>query len=305
MPELPEVQTTVNGINATVKGRTITDVWTEYNSPLKMHKGSIKEPLFFKQFKKKVVGEKILRAERRAKNILIHLTGNHTILTHMKMTGHLMYGTYEFNTKENKWTPRDEGPLTDPFNAHLRLVFSLENGKHLAFSDVRKFGKVTIEDTDKIFSSLHLKHLGPEPLDKSFTAENFIQRIQTKPKGKIKSVLMDQTVISGIGNIYSDEMLWLSNVHPLSIVSNIPEKNMKLMYTGMKTVLEKGIDFGGDSTSDYRNIKGERGKFQASHNAYKMNKTKCKKHGCPGVLQRLVVGGRSAHFCPVHQELFK
>jgi formamidopyrimidine-DNA glycosylase len=304
MPELPEVQTTVDGINRTVRGRTITDVWTEYKSAHKMHKGSIKEPLFFKQFKKKVIGEKILRAERRAKNILIHLSGNHTILMHMKMTGHLMYGTYEFNTKQNKWTPVDKGPLKDPFNAHLRLIFSLDNKKHLAFSDVRKFGKVTIDDTNEISSSLHLKHLGPEPLDKTFTAELFIDRINKKTKGKVKSILMDQTVVAGIGNIYSDEMLWLSNVHPLSIVSKIPEKNMKLMYIAMKEVLNKGIDFGGDSTSDYRNIKGERGTFQAAHNAYKMNKTKCKKRGCPGILERLIVGGRSAHFCPVHQKLF-
>jgi formamidopyrimidine-DNA glycosylase len=302
MPELPEVQTTVNGLNATVKGRVITDVWTEYKSAHKMHKGSIKEPAFFKDFKKKIVGEKILKAERRAKNILIHLSGGHTILIHMKMTGHLMYGKYEFN---KKWIPVEKGPLQDPFNAHLRLVFTFDNGKHLAFADMRKFAKVTVVNTKELNSSPHLAHLGPEPLDTTFEYNNFKDRLYTKPKGKIKTVLMDQSVIAGIGNIYSDEMLWLSNIHPLSIVSKIPEKNTKQMFNAMKEVLNKGIDFGGDSTSDYRNIKGERGKFQSAHNAYRLTKMKCKKRGCRGIIQRMVVGGRSAHFCSVHQTLFK
>lgn len=119
MPELPEVQTTVNGLNKTVRSKKIVDVWTSYNSSYKAHKESIKDPLFFKQFKKKVIGQKILKAERRAKNILIHLTGDNTILIHMKMTGHLMYGAYEL--KKNKWEPKEKsGPLADPFNSHIR-----------------------------------------------------------------------------------------------------------------------------------------------------------------------------------------
>jgi len=153
MPELPEVQTTVDGINRTVRGRVIKDVSTEYKSKHKMHRGSIKEPAFFKEFKKKVIGQKILKAERRAKNILIHLTGRHTILAHMKMTGFFFYNP-----------PKDE--------KFIRLVFTLDKGV-LAFSDMRKFAKVTVLDTDKVFNSIHLSHLGPEPLDKKFTFEIF------------------------------------------------------------------------------------------------------------------------------------
>jgi formamidopyrimidine-DNA glycosylase len=286
MPELPEVQTTVNGINKTVKGRTIVDVWTDYKSGHKMHKGSIKEPKFFIEFKKQVVGREILRAERRAKNILIHLSGNKTILAHMKMTGYFFFNP-----------PKDA--------QFVHLDFTLDNNKHLAFSDMRKFAKVTLIDTDKLENSLHLSHLGPEPLDKSFTFKIFKERLLKKPKGKIKTVLMDQTVIAGIGNIYSDEILWRANVHPNSIVSAIPEANLKLMFKATKETLKKGIDFGGDSMSDYKNIYGEKGKFQDYHRAYRRTGLKCLKPKCKGIIKRLVVGTRSAHFCSVHQKLFK
>ncbi len=304
MPELPEVQTTVNGLNTTVKGKKIVDVWTSYKSPLKMHKQNIKDSKFFLDFKKKIKNQKIIKAERRAKNILIHLTGGNTMLIHMKMTGHLMYGKYEL--KKNKWEPTDKtGPLSDPFNGHLRLVFTLDNRKHLAFSDMRKFAKVTLIPTDKLDESIHLSHLGPEPLEKTFTFPIFKQQLLKRPRGKVKQVLMDQTLIGGIGNIYSDEILWRANVHPLSNPVKIPEKNLKLMFKAIKETLKRGIDFGGDSMSDYRNIYGERGKFQDQHKAYQKHKTKCSKPGCNGVIERLKVGGRTAHFCPVHQKLFQ
>jgi formamidopyrimidine-DNA glycosylase len=285
MPELPEVQTTVNGINKTSKGRKIVAVWTDFKSAHKMHLQSIKNPLYFKNFKKKVVGAKIVEAKRRAKNILISLSNGETILVHMKMTGHFVYD------------PKPNYP-------YVHLIFDLDNKKQLVFSDMRKFAKVALIETKDIEESLHLKNIGPEPLDKSFTYPLFKARLLRRPKGKIKQVLLDQSLIAGIGNIYSDEMLWLANVHPLSIVGTIPEKNMKLMFEAMKKVLKKGIDFGGDSTSDYKNIDGEPGRFHATHNAYQMNKKPCKKRGCKGVLERIVVGGRSAHFCPVHQKLF-
>ena len=303
MPELPEVQTTVNGLNKTVKGRKIVDVWTDYKSTHKMFKGSIKEPKFFNSFKKQIRNQTILKSERRAKNILIHLTNNKTILIHMKMTGHLMYGKYEKDG--NKWKPVGRGPLADSFNQFIHLVFVLDNGRELAFSDMRKFAKVTLINTDKLDESLHVSELGPEPLDKKFTFEVFKQRLLKKPKGKIKTTLMDQTLISGIGNIYSDEILWRAGVNPLSIVGAIPDKNLKQMYKATQETLRKGIDFGGDSMSDYRNIYGERGKFQEHHRAYRRTDKKCSKSGCKGIIKRIVVGARSAHLCPVHQNLFK
>lgn len=169
---------------------------------------------------------------------------------------------------------------------------------------MRKFAKVTLIETKALDKSPHLAGLGPEPLDPHFTYEVFKKRLLTKPKGKIKQVLMDQSVIAGIGNIYSDEILWRANVHPLSIVAKIPEKELKLMYKAIGETLQKGIQFGGDSTSDYRNIKGERGEFQGKHHAYRRTGSPCDKKGCTGVIRRLIVGGRSAHFCSVHQRLY-
>jgi formamidopyrimidine-DNA glycosylase len=303
MPELPEVQTTVNGLNETVRGRKILDVWTNYNSSYYAGKEEIKNPLFFKIFKKKIIGQKILKAERRAKNILIHLSSDVTILIHMKMTGHVLYGKYE--KKKDNWIPKEKGPLEDPFNAHIRLVLSLDNGKHLSLSDTRRFAKVTLIETNKLSSSPHLSNLGPEPLDKKFEYKDFKERLLKRPKAKIKEALMDQALIAGIGNIYSDEILWRSSVHPLSIVSSIPEKNLKETFKATKETLNRGIDFGGDSMSDYRNIKGERGKFQDHHSAYRKHKTPCTRRGCLGILERTIVGSRSAHFCPIHQKLYK
>ena len=115
---------------------------------------------------------------------------------------------------------------------------------------------------------------------------------------------MDQSLIAGIGNIYSDEILWRAGVHPTSLVGKIPLKNMKPMFAAMKEVLKAGINFGGDSMSDYRNIKGERGKFQDHHRAYRRTGKSCGKND-GGVIKRIVVGERSAHFCPIHQKLFK
>src|SRR3989344_4741272 len=146
MPELPEVQTTVSGLNRTVVGLKILDVWTNYNSPFHANKDNIKNPKFFREFKKKTIGQKILKAERRAKNILIHLSSNQTILIHMKMTGHLLYGQYKHDKKNDKWAPSVNGPLGDSFNSFIRLVFSLSNGKHLALSDMRRFAKATTID---------------------------------------------------------------------------------------------------------------------------------------------------------------
>ena len=284
MPELPEVQTTVNGLNKTVRGKRIIAVSTTYNSKFYKNKEEVKNPAFFRRFRKRVVGQKILKAERRAKNILIHLTGGYSILAHMKMTGHFVYDRPNY-----------------PF---VRLDFKLGNGKHLVLSDMRKFAKVTLVKTSELEKSLHLKHLGPEPLEKVFKFEVFKSQVLKRPKGKIKQVLMDQGLISGIGNIYSDEILWRSGVHPLSHPGRIPEQNLRAMFKAIKETLRKGIDFGGDSMSDYRNIMGEKGNFQNHHHAYRQIGCACAKKRCGGVIKRIIVGARSAHFCSVHQKWF-
>ncbi len=307
MPELPEVQTTVDGINRRTKNQTITGVWTDLaiSKPIKQFIGTIKELAFFKKFQKNIVGSKIIKSERRAKNILIHLNNGYTILVHMKMTGHMMYGKYDYNKKEDKWLPHAKEKneaLKDPYNRFIHVAFSLSGGSHLVLSDVRKFAKVTLIKTSELFDSVHLKHHGPEPLGKSFTLEDFKKRLSARPNAAIKLVLLDPKVVSGIGNIYADELLWEAGVHPLRQVKNINQKELALMYSAMKNVLQRGIDFGGDSMSDYRDIDGKKGKFQNDHNAYRLTGSPCKKKGCKGKIERAMVGARSAHFCNTHQK---
>jgi formamidopyrimidine-DNA glycosylase len=311
MPELPEVQTTVNGISKVAVGKKITNVWTDYNSLFHAAKDNIKNPKYFQKFKKEVVGTKIIGASRRAKNVLIHLSSKQTILLHMKMTGHVMYGKYQFNKQtRDPWTPVEKNnknykALSDPFNKWIHFVIELNDKHQLVLSDMRKFAKVTLLPTDKIEESNDLRHLGPEPLDSQFTLNIFKERIYKKPNGKIKTVLMDQTLIAGVGNIYSDEVLWRAGIHPEERVSNISDKAFKVMFEATQATLRKGIDFGGDSMSDYRNIDGERGQFQEHHQAYRRTGKPCKKPGCKGTIIRKVVGGRSAHFCDTHQKLLK
>jgi len=297
MPELPEVQTTVNGLNERIRGLTIADVWTDYNSPFHAGKDSIKDPSYFTYFKKEVTGAKMLGATRVAKNILVRIEKNNKILViliHMKMTGHLMYGDYD---------------RTDPFNRFIHLVFTFNNGKTLELSDMRKFAKVTLIPNDHLAEglekSVHLANIGPDPLDTRFSFSLFKERIGKRQNGRIKTVLMDQSVIAGVGNIYSDEALWRAGLNPEERVKKIPDSLLKKLHNDLKIVLKNGIDFGGDSMSDYRDIDGKRGKFQSQHRAYRKTGETCSKPGCNGIILRKVVGGRSAHFCSAHQKLFK
>lgn len=313
MPELPEVETTTRGLKKNILGLIIKDVWTDLSTKDKRQKESVANPKFFKIFKKEIIGKKVLSVERRAKNILVNLSRNKTILIHLKMTGHLLYGKYKFHPsptlplarggrRVGSWVPGEPGPLNDPYNRFVHTVFTFSNGKNLAFSDARKFGKITLLDTKTAHNTKHLNNIGPEPLEKQFTITNFKLRISKKPNGKIKTVLMDQSIIAGIGNIYSDEILWRAGVHPERKVSTLKEPELKLIFKAIKEILTKGIDFGGDSMSDYRNINGLRGKFQMHHEAYRRTGEKCRKPQCRGIIKRKMIGGRSAHFCSVHQK---
>mgnify|MGYP001612849214 CR=1 FL=1 len=283
MPELPEVETTVRGLRRTIVGLRIKGVWTDLNTKDKRQKETVANTKYFRVFKKEVAGKKIISVERRAKNILLNLSGRKTILIHLKMTGYFFYG-------EN------------PKIKFAHVVFSLSNGKYLVFSDLRKFGKITLLNTEIAHDTRHLKNLGPEPLEKSFDLKKLKECLQKKLNGKIKTILMDQSVIAGIGNIYSDEVLWLAGIHPERKVSKIKERELKLLWLAIKKVLAKSIHFGGDSTSDYKNIKGLPGKFQLHHRAYQKTGEKCEKKNCRGIIKRKVINGRSAHFCPIHQK---
>ncbi|MCX6731522.1 MAG: DNA-formamidopyrimidine glycosylase [Candidatus Parcubacteria bacterium] len=287
MPELPEVETIVNDLKNFLPGLKIIDLWTDIAN--------------FKKIKKSVVKEKILKVERRGKNILIGLTNNKTILVHQKMTGHLLYGKYQkSNLKSQKWIAVGPGPLRDdPENRFIHLLFFLSDGRQLALCDMRKFAKVAVLPTGKI--SEELKKLGPDPLNKNFSFQNFSGIMKNK-KGKIKTILMNQEIISGIGNIYSDEILWLAGIHPLKPVQKLNNNEIKKIYLAIKPVLKKAIKARGSSYIDYRDASGKKGRYQEMHLAYQLTGTKCKKRD-GGIIKKIKIGGRSAHFCPVHQKL--
>lgn len=306
MPELPEVHTTVTGLQQVLPTLSITDVWSDMWSESKLAKNTIKDRGYFSYFKKYALNQKVLQVRRRAKHILIDLENGFTMIVHMKMTGHLMYGKYvqnkNYNGREWPWLPVEkDSPLLDPYNRHIHVVFTLSNNKQLVFCDSRKFGTIVIEKTNTLHTE-RLAHLGPEPLETSFTLPKFKERLMKSPTRAIKTVLMDQSIIAGIGNIYSDEMLHRSHVLPTRTSKSLTGSELSLLFTSMKKVLLQGIDFGGDSTSDYRNIQGERGTFHANHRVYLRTKEKCLTKGCSGIIKKQTIGGRSAHFCIICQK---
>ncbi|MEK7464365.1 MAG: bifunctional DNA-formamidopyrimidine glycosylase/DNA-(apurinic or apyrimidinic site) lyase [Patescibacteria group bacterium] len=301
MPELPEVETISKGLDKKLKNKKITRIWTDWPKYFKLHKNE-------KDFSRQIIGKKILKVSRRGKNILFYLSEKHILLIHLKMTGHLLIGEWKQNRSEKlgekwqgqKWVPtKDGGPLTDPFNRFIRLIFFLDNGKMLALSDVRRFAKVLCGVEEKILNLPDIKNLGPEPLDKRFTYKKFGELFKNK-KGVIKSVLMDQGFISGIGNIYSDEILWLSKIHPSRRVEGLKEKELIAIYKYIKQNLKKAIRLRGTSFSDYRDSEGRRGKYSLFRRVYQREGEPCSRCGIE--IKRIKIGARSAHFCPICQK---
>ncbi len=247
MPELPEVETIVRDLNRKVVGLKIVDAWTDPVKPVKTGHGAS-----WSQIAAGIKGRKVLRAHRRAKYIMMNLSGSKTLIIHQKLSGHLLYGKWRVAGK--KVEPAMEGPIkADPYNRFIRFILYLSNGYMLGLSDVRRFGKVFLGDTDKIENINEIGRLGPEPLDKSFTVEKF-KSLMRRKSGVIKKVLMDPFVIAGIGNIYSDEILWYAGVAPLRRAEKLTDKELAAIYKYIKFVLKKAIGAKGDSQQDYRTL---------------------------------------------------
>jgi len=284
MPELPEVETTVKDLRKKVLKRAFVDVWTDSKT--------VKKPNF-KTFKKEIKGKKINNIRRRAKYILFDLSEGKTLLIHKKLTGHLLLGRWDKKLKP------PESVLPDKVNTYIHLLFTLDNGKMLALSDLRKFARVELWDTKELLTSELMNNLGPEPLEKRFTFKKFKERL--KGKRKIKQVLLDQSVIAGVGNIYSDEALFLAKIHPFRLVSSLKEDELKGLYKAVIRVLEKGIELRGESFADWRDIKGKKGFFDDYRKVYQREGKECVR--CKNLIVRKKIGGRSTHFCKNCQKL--
>ncbi len=278
MPELPEVQTIVKGLNEKVLQRTFLNVWTDTAKIIKK--------IAFEDFQKKLKGKRIEKIYRRGKNIVFNLSEGFSLLVHLKMTGHFLYDDWDRN---------------DSMNSFVHVKFFLDNDKVLAFTDLRKFAKIELWETEALEKSKELQGLGPEPLSRDFTLKVFLNILKKKKKGKIKQILMDQEIIAGIGNIYSDEILWFAKINPFKDVSLISDKEAEDIFNAIKNVLAEALEARGSSISDYRDIEGKKGKYGDLRRVYRREGEECLR--CGSRIERKMIGQRSAHFCPSCQKL--
>ena len=286
MPELPEVETIVRDLKKEVVGKTFSDIWVESTKIVKD----------YKRFKNELLFKKILDIKRRGKNILFFLSSGKILLIHQKLTGHLLLGKWK--RKNNKWVCDIEGPLKeDPMNSFLRLILFFKEGFQLALSDLRKFAIVEILTNDELQKKLN--SLGFEPLSKNFTFEIFKNAIYKKREKKIKEVLLDQKIIAGIGNIYSNEILWDAKINPFKKVEVLKIEELKRIYNSMKKILKLAIKLRGESFFTYRTIYGQKGEFDKARKVYKRSEETCFR--CGNVIKKIKLNQRSTYFCPTCQ----
>ena len=283
MPELPEVETTVKILKKACLGRAFIDVWTDASK-------LVKKPESFLDFKEQLKGKRIKEVTRAGKNIIFSLSGECFLLAHQKMTGHLLYGKWKLF--EGKWQSQIQGPLKDdPMNRFLHLIFFLDNGFQIALCDVRKFAKV--EFLSKAELKKEIEQLGQDGLKISLAG---FKDVLSKKRGNIKTALMDQKALAGVGNIYSDEILFEAKIHPLMKANKLSPKEIERVFQAMKEILLQAVRLQGTSISDYRTPEGKKGGFSEIRKVYRKAGKECPR--CQTTIQRLTVGQRSAHFCP-------
>jgi formamidopyrimidine-DNA glycosylase len=287
MPELPEVQTIVDDLNRKIKGDSITGFWSDWKKTVRM-------PI--EKFEKEIKGKKVLSASRIGKNIFINLSGGKTIYIHLKMTGHLLV---KFPISNFQFTKNKKNYFDDKVNQYIHHIFYLKSGRTLEFSDVRKFGKIILADTGKIKEIKEIGSLGVDAMSKKFTPE-ILDEILDKKKTAVKLLLMDQSKLAGVGNIYASEILFEAGIFPTRPAEKINMGERKKLYRAIKKTLEKGIKLRGTSDSDYRDTSGAPGGFQKVLKVYRRAGKKCAR--CGTIVQRIKLGQRGTFFCPVCQK---
>ena len=293
MPELPEVETIVRQLNKTIKGEVITDLWTDSPNNLK---GNFK----IEKVHSLIKNRKVLKVERKGKNILIFLDKDWVLWIHLKMTGHLLVGDFEY--LHDQWQPKTQGALLDPQNRFLHWVFSLKNGKKLALSDMRKFAKIVLLTTKDLKQAKDLNDLGIDPLSLEFNQEQ-LEEILSSARGEIKKILMDQKIISGIGNIYANEVLWEAKINPFKKAKELEKEEIKRLLQAIKEILGLAIKYQGTSAEDeaYRNLQGEEGSYAQFLQVYQKEGEPCSR--CGTLIKRVKNQGRSTFYCPQCQKL--
>lgn len=282
MPELPEVETVARDLRPRLIGATIVGARCTWARTLRTH-----DPLAFAEA---VAGRQVLAVGRRAKQLVVELSGDAALTIHLKMTGQLFVV-----------------PADVPEDPYVRLVLELADGRELRFRDIRKFGKVGLYGRDPVSGDLVSElggaavfaRIGPEPLEPTFTVREFRRRLRRR-SGRLKSLLLDQSFIAGVGNIYADESLWRSRLHPLRTVGTLRVADERQLYDAVRSVLAEAVERRGSSIDDYTAPDGD-GSMQERLQVYQRTGEPCPRCGRP--VKRLVVGARSTHLCSWCQRL--
>ncbi len=295
MPELPEVETLRRELREVLPGRKIKSVVVLTPKTI--------SPLTTRQFISRLRNQKVISVERRAKILLISFSPRPiTLAIHLKMTGQLVY--YPNQNQGSTLKPAKVEPLIigghpeDPAK-YTRAILYFTDGATLRFNDLRRFGWLRLFNAQEI-AKLHGHH-GPEPLAPSFTIQTFHAILNHYPKRKLKVLLLDQTLIAGLGNIYVDEACFAARIKPNRRVATLTLSETKNLFVAIKRILKLSIKHGGTSSRDYRRSDGSRGGFAAYLKVYGRAKQKCKR--CKiNLIQKTKLAGRGTHFCPQCQK---
>ncbi|HSX41052.1 MAG TPA: bifunctional DNA-formamidopyrimidine glycosylase/DNA-(apurinic or apyrimidinic site) lyase [Candidatus Saccharimonadales bacterium] len=289
MPELPEVETIRAGLQQKVVGLKITDV----------------EVLFGKSFPypgedidKYVIGAKIESLERRAKVLIINLSSDHSLLFHLKMTGQIVWAP-KSGPRFAGGHPSESMARELPDNS-TRAVFSLSDGSRIFFNDQRKFGWVKLVETQDVIRDSLIARLGPEPLTEAFELKPFAAILKRRGGSPIKAVILDQSTVSGVGNIYADESLHLAKIHPARLAGSLKPAEVKSLYEAIKTIIALGVEHGGTSFTHYVNALGGKGDYLRSARVFRRQGLTCPV--CGTVIIKTRVAGRGTHLCPKCQK---
>ena len=275
MPELPEVETIRRQLEKEVVGRKILSVDVRFGGRLNVRPAA---------FVAGVSGATLTAAGRRAKLLRLDLSNGNSLIVHLKMTGRFLL------------VPAGTRPTT-----HTHVVFRLSGGQELHFEDVRKFGYMRLFPTADLEREVYDKEgYGPEPLDPSFTAERFALCVRGRSKKRIKPLLMEQTCIAGIGNIYADESLWRAGIRPQRRASSLSDGDLRRLHEGVQESLRGSLAVRGTSADTYVDLYGKKGENVGRLNVYGREGEPCPR--CGGPVKKIAFAGRGTHFCPACQK---
>lgn len=285
MPELPEVETIKRGLKKVVIGKIIDSV-------------EVRAAKVFYGDPKKLIGKEIKNVSRRGKQIIIDIEGKDDILIHLKMTGQLIFEPSVGGRRVAGGHPSGDWVAKLP-NSTTRVIFYFSDKSKLFFNDQRKFGWIRIFDAKDLKNKL-AEELGVEPFSRGFTLEKLTAVIRSKPRWNIKKILTDQSLISGIGNIYADEALYWARILPEKKASEIIDVEIKKLHSAIVKALKIGLQHGGSSEDTYVKIDGSKGQAQEYFQVYARAGKKC--YYCGSTIRKIRLNGRGTHFCPTCQK---